>query len=360
VTGGSTLELQGLGKSYGRVGAVRDVSLDIAAGEFVAFLGPSGSGKTTTLMMIAGFATPDAGRILLDGADITALPPHRRNLGMVYQNYALFPHLSVERNVAFPLEMRRMERSEIRQRVRRALELVQLAEMGARRPGQLSGGQQQRVALARALVFEPPVLLMDEPLGALDRQLRGEMQHEIRAIQRRLGITTVYVTHDQEEALSMADRVVVMRDGRIEQAAPPTTLYDRPETAFVAAFIGAANLLTGRILRDGGAARLRTAGGLEFAVPADADRTPDATVTAVIRPERIVIGDPPADAPTRVAAVIDEAAFVGGQWRYRARLGTGEQVMVAASNQGGAPHGADDRVTLSWRAGDVWILPEGR
>ena len=240
---GSSLELRDLAKRYAAVAAVKNLSLQVEPGEFVSLLGPSGSGKTTTLMLIAGFIEPDRGHVLLDGVDITTLPPHRRNIGTVYQNYALFPHMSVAKNVAFPLEMRGLAREEIRRLVSRALDMVQLADRGGHYPRQLSGGQQQRVALARALVFEPPLLLMDEPLGALDKKLRGEMQHEIKSIQRRLGITTIYVTHDQEEALSMSDRVVVMRGGRIEQAASPTALYDRPANGFVAEFIGAANLL---------------------------------------------------------------------------------------------------------------------
>ncbi|HXV84554.1 MAG TPA: ABC transporter ATP-binding protein [Candidatus Binatia bacterium] len=332
------------------------MSLQVAPGEFVALLGPSGSGKTTTLMLIAGFVLPDQGQILLDGADITSLPPHNRNLGMVYQNYALFPHLTIERNVAFPLEMRRLPREETRRRVRQALELVQLATMGARYPRQLSGGQQQRVALARALVFQPPVLLMDEPLGALDRKLRGEMQHEIKAIQRRLGITTIYVTHDQEEALSMADRVVVMRNGCVEQAAPPTELYDRPANEFVAEFIGAANLLFARVTNSGACIKVQTAGGLTFTAANGAGLPIGASVMAVIRPERIVIRLAAAE-KGGVAASIAEASFAGGLWRYYVKLASGERMLVTQNNLGVMPFKPGDAVSLCWGAGDVWLVP---
>ena len=241
---GSALELRDVAKSYGTTAAVHDVSLRTAPGEFVSFLGPSGSGKTTTLMLVAGFLFPDRGQVLLDGTDITAAPPHRRNLGMVYQNYALFPHLTVARNVAFPLEMRGMPRKEIDRRVGEALELVQLADKAGQRPRQLSGGQQQRVALARALVFEPPVLLMDEPLGALDKKLRLEMQNEIKSIQRRLRITTIYVTHDQDEALSMSDRVAVMRAGRIVEQGDCAQVLASPRDPYTRTLIEAVPRLT--------------------------------------------------------------------------------------------------------------------
>jgi spermidine/putrescine ABC transporter ATP-binding subunit len=351
---GKGLALRGLGKAYGPIDAVAGVSLDITPGEFVALLGPSGSGKTTTLLMIAGFVLPDAGRVLLDGRDITTLPPHRRNLGMVYQSYALFPHLTVARNVAFPLEVRRVPRADIRRRVERALEHVQLGGLDGRYPRQLSGGQQQRVALARALVFEPPVLLMDEPLGALDRQLRGEMQQEIKTIQRRFGITTVYVTHDQEEALSMADRVVVMRGGRIEQAAAPTELYDRPASAFVAEFLGAANLLRGRVAVAGPPSIVETDGGLRFPT-ARAPAPAGASVTAVLRPERITV----TTAGDGVAGRVVDAAFGGGVWRYRVALTSGETVLATQSNLGAAPFAPGGAVVVGWRADDVWLIADG-
>ncbi|HOV04672.1 MAG TPA: polyamine ABC transporter ATP-binding protein, partial [Kaistiaceae bacterium] len=235
-------------KSYdGRLLVVQGLDLDILRGEFLTLLGPSGSGKTTTLMMLAGFEAPTRGSILLEGADITRTPPHRRGLGMVFQNYALFPHMTVAENLAFPLEVRRVGRAETEAAVARALDMVRLTGYGERRPIQLSGGQQQRVALARALVFEPKLVLMDEPLGALDKQLREHMQYEIKHIHERLGVTVVYVTHDQEEALTMSDRVAVFNDGRIQQIDAPRTIYEHPDTAFVAQFIGENNRIEGKV-----------------------------------------------------------------------------------------------------------------
>ncbi len=293
---GAPIELRGIVKRYGAMTAVDAVSLAIAAGEFVSFLGPSGSGKTTTLLMIAGFVAPNAGAILLGGADITRLPPYRRNIGMVYQSYALFPHMTVARNIAFPLRMRGMRKAEIRRRTERVLGLVRLEGFEDRLPNQLSGGQQQRVALARALVFEPPLLLMDEPLGALDKKLREELQVEIKRIQREIRSTVVYVTHDQEEALSMSDRVVVMNRGRIEQVGSPSELYERPRTRFVADFLGAANFLEAEIIRRDGTALLRTRNGtlLEATLPEGAVFGGSALVA--IRPERVRLG-PRAGAP---------------------------------------------------------------
>ena len=352
----SGLELRGLRKSYGNLNAVRGVSLKIEPGEFVSFLGPSGSGKTTTLMLIAGFITPDDGQILLDGEDITALPPHRRNLGMVYQNYALFPHLSVERNVSFPLEMRSVGRDDIRRRVAAALDLVQLTEKSSQLPRQLSGGQQQRVALARALVFEPPVLLMDEPLGALDKKLRGEMQTEIKRIQRRLGITTIYVTHDQDEALTMSDRVVVLRGGQIEQMASPTGLYDRPATAFVAEFIGAANLLQATVTHVGPPACAKTKGGLVFEISGAACSVGQ-QMAIVLRPERIVLSRGSSSAMGGHRGAIEDVSFAGGLWRYVVRLTTGDRILVTESNRGIAAMNPGDEAAVAWSPEDAWLIP---
>lgn len=354
---GSALQLRNIAKSYGTTIAVHDLSLEIAPGEFVSFLGPSGSGKTTTLMLVAGFLFPDRGQILLDGSDITSSPPHRRNLGMVYQNYALFPHMTVARNVAFPLEMRGMSRAEIRRRVGEVLELVQLADKVDRMPRQLSGGQQQRVALARALVFAPPVLLMDEPLGALDKKLRIDMQNEIKSIQRRLGITTIYVTHDQDEALTMSDRVVVMRGGRIEQVAAPTVLYGCPATRFVAEFIGAANLLSVRVAGVAANSLVRTDSGLAFEILGSSYRT-GVILTAIIRPERILIA-PATDGAGLFDGSIEEASFGGGLWRYHIRLHTGDRLLATETNLGRSPFKAGDAVTVAWSAHDVTIVEEG-
>ena len=262
----AALRVEGLVKRFGEVVALDGVSLDIASGELLTILGPSGSGKTTLLKVVAGFETPDAGVVRIDGVEITALPPARRDIGMVFQSYALFPHLTVERNVAFPLEMRNVPRLEIERRVAEALGLVELQGYGLRLPRQLSGGQQQRVALARAIVFNPRLLLLDEPFGALDRKLRETMQLEVRRLQRRLGLTTIFITHDQEEALAISDRVIVMNVGVIEQIGAPEEIYNRPKSRFVADFVGSANLIKGKVVGAGtfeaeGGAILKTAGG---------------------------------------------------------------------------------------------------
>ena len=241
------LEFRGVSKHYGIVRAVDNVDLQVPRGEFLTLLGPSGSGKTTMLMMIAGFISPTSGKILLDGTDITERPPEKRNFGMVFQGYALFPHLSVQDNVAFPLKVRRLGSEEIRERVKKSLDLVQLGHLGDRMPRQLSGGQQQRVALARALVFNPEILLLDEPLGALDRKLRQEVQIELKELHRRVRTTFIYVTHDQEEALSMSDRIAIVRDGRFVQIGSPDELYETPRTRFVAGFLGESNFLRGTV-----------------------------------------------------------------------------------------------------------------
>ena len=351
----SGLELKNLSKAFGSHVAVDRVSLTIAAGEFVALLGPSGSGKTTTLMMIAGFVAPDHGEVHIGGVDVTALPAHRRNLGMVYQNYALFPHMTVAGNIAFPLEMRGVKREEIRRRVDDALDLVQLPDKGNQFPRQLSGGQQQRVALARALVFEPPILLMDEPLGALDKKLRVEMQQEIKALQRRLGITSIYVTHDQEEALSMADRVVVMHTGLILQAATPTELYDRPANAFVAEFIGAANLLSTTVVRTGATTSVRTAAGLTFDIAASGLRQ-GVSVCIVLRPERICLHARGDDFHAGHVGQIADAAFTGGTWRYRLVLATGDNLTITQSNLGSAPFKVGDAVAATFSPADTWVV----
>lgn len=266
---GQTLSLFGVQKRYGTAWAVRDASLDIAAGEFVSIVGPSGSGKTTLLSMIAGFEAPSAGTLHVGQSDVTFMPANRRNIGMVFQRYALFPHMTVKANVEFPLRMRGLKgRSDAQSKVEAVLELVHLGALGQRYPHQLSGGQQQRVALARALVFDPPVILMDEPLGALDKKLRGAMQIEIKRMQERLGATVIYVTHDQEEALTMSDRVVVMRDGLIEQQGTPADLYRCPDTAFVADFIGTVNFVPACINAvNGQAVSLDLAGATPLVLP---------------------------------------------------------------------------------------------
>ncbi len=283
------VEFDRVQKSYdGETLVVKDLNLSVGKGEFLTMLGPSGSGKTTCLMMLAGFETATHGEIRLDGKEINNIPPHKRGIGMVFQNYALFPHMTVAENLAFPLEVRKIGKSDREAKVQRALDMVQMGEFGNRRPAQLSGGQQQRVALARALVFEPELVLMDEPLGALDKQLREHMQFEITNLAHQLGITTVYVTHDQTEALTMSDRVAVFDDGRIQQLAPPDELYEQPRNSFVAQFIGENNTLPGTIETiNGDRCTVRLGDGtLIDAVPINVDREGEATCVS-IRPERV-------------------------------------------------------------------------
>jgi putative spermidine/putrescine transport system ATP-binding protein len=316
----------GIGKTYdGFVRVVDRLDLDIESGEFLTLLGPSGSGKTTTLMMLAGFETPTSGEILLEGKPLSRVPPHRRAIGMVFQNYALFPHMSVAENIAFPLSVRGVAKNEIARRVQRALDMVQLAGFGARKPAQLSGGQQQRVAVARALVFEPKIVLMDEPLGALDKQLREQMQLEVRRLHQRLGVTMVYVTHDQHEALTMSDRIAVFRGGRIQQLDRPDRVYEQPVNAFVARFIGENNRLQGVLEGvDGGRCAVRIAGGVLVDGSLAEPLPVGAPVTVSLRPERVQIGG---GAPTiaangrcRLAGKLREVIYLGDHVRARVSL----------------------------------------
>ena len=313
----------GVAKTYdGTSFAVRDLDLDVRRGEFLTLLGPSGSGKTTTLMMLAGFEAPSAGDILLDGRSIRATPAHRRNFGMVFQSYALFPHLSVGDNVAYPLSVRGVSGQERQDRVARALAMVRLEGYETRRPSQLSGGQQQRVALARALVFEPTLVLMDEPLGALDKQLREHMQIEIKHIHERLGVTVVYVTHDQGEALTLSDRVAVFQDGALQQVAPVDRLYEVPANRFVAGFVGDATFLQGRLVsRHGGAAELELPGGRRLrGVDGDlGDASPGTDVVAMVRPERITLTSEPAGA-NALSATVEDVIYFGDHLRARCAI----------------------------------------
>src|SRR5208282_1331815 len=289
---GAPVRLQGLKKAYGETVAVRDVTLSVAAGEFITLLGPSGSGKTTTLMMIAGFVPASGGEIFIDDRPVGRVPPERRELGMVFQSYALFPHMTVAENIAFPLRMRHWPRGEIPQKVATALEMVKLPGYEERVPRQLSGGQQQRVALARAIVFEPRVLLMDEPLGSLDKKLREHMQAEIKRIQQQLDMTVIYVTHDQDEALTMSDRIAVMHSGRIQQIGCPTELYDEPVNAFVADFIGESNFVSGTVteVESDGTIAVRHQSGRVFRAAGHVAVRPGMSVVASIRPERLTLG----------------------------------------------------------------------
>jgi spermidine/putrescine transport system ATP-binding protein len=337
-------------KRFGDVVAVRGLSIDVAHGEFLTLLGPSGCGKTTTLNMIAGFLRPDEGQILLGGRRVDHLPPYRRDTAMVFQQYALFPHMTVAENIAFGLRMRKVPKAEIAGRVARALEIVRLPGLGERRPAQLSGGQQQRVALARAIVVEPTVLLLDEPLSNLDLKLRESLRLEIKRIQRELGITTIYVTHDQGEALVMSDRIAVMNQGIVEQLGPPTEIYEEPRTAFVAGFIGTSNFLRGRL--DGvadGKAGIVLGDGVRLRARRRPDGPADGEVLVMIRPEHVVLGggDGADGAANELRGVVKEVVYLGSSIRYVVALPPGEVVTVEEMNLPGAARAAvGESVTL--------------
>jgi spermidine/putrescine ABC transporter ATP-binding subunit len=359
---GAEVRLVGLSRYYGDIAAVREVNLTIAPGEFLTLLGPSGSGKTTTLMMMAGFVQPSEGDIWIGGRAVVSLPPEKRNIGMVFQNYALFPHMSVFDNVAFPLRMRGVARHTQQARVQEALDLIQLGAMGSRKIQQLSGGQQQRVALARALVFRPPLLLMDEPLGALDRKLRDQMQFEIKRIQETLGLTVVYVTHDQEEALALSDRIAVMNDGTIHQVGTPSQIYEDPATAFVAEFVGESNFLSGMI--EAVTVEGTTIGlpepQLHLLGPPTMNR-PGQTVRLMIRPEALAIHEgtdvPRSDNGNAVRGQVEEVVYLGQTIRYVVRV-NGFSLMVRAPHRPAdpvVPRGA--RVTLTWPRAATLLLP---
>ena len=315
-------------KRFDDVAAVDDVSLEIASGEFFSLLGPSGCGKTTTLRMIAGFERPDAGRIVIGDEDVTETPPHLRPVNTVFQSYALFPHLSVEQNVGFGLRFKDVTKEEGRLRVGEALELVRLGGLGQRRPHQLSGGQQQRVALARALVLSPAVLLLDEPLGALDAKLRRELQIELKALQREIGITFVYVTHDQEEALTMSDRLAVMAAGKVEQLGSPREVYEHPESTFVADFLGVSNLMRARVV-DG---RRVDVGGVVLSAQQGEARA--GVVRLTIRPERVRIEPPSAQGENRVPATIERFVYLGSTTQVFVALPGGDRVQALVANSG--------------------------
>jgi len=332
----AALKVQGVRKNYGPVVAVAGIDLVVDEGEFFTLLGPSGSGKTTLLRLIAGFERPDAGRIELGGRDVTSVPPYLRDTNTVFQDYALFPHMSVAENIAYGLSVKHVSRQERAKRVQRALDMVRLTGLGGRRPNQLSGGQRQRVALARAVVNEPEVLLLDEPLGALDLKLRHEMKIELKQIQKEVGITFVYVTHDQEEALTMSDRVAVMSNGQIEQVGSPVEVYERPATEFVAGFIGISNVL----VRDG--------------------------VRFVVRPEKIRMlseGEPAPSGMTVESGEVEEVIYVGMSTRYVVRLGRGEHLVAVRQNMdapGDVERFEGRPVRLAWTADHTFVLDKGR
>ena len=327
--GSADLRIEGVGKRFGEVVALDGVSLQVAQGELLTILGPSGSGKTTLLKVVAGFEAPDSGSVTVGGADITALPPARREIGMVFQNYALFPHLTVRANVAFPLEMRNVARAEIDRRVGEAIAMVELAGYEARLPRQLSGGQQQRVALARAIVFNPRLLLLDEPFGALDRKLRETMQLEVRRLQRKLGLTTIFITHDQEEALVLSDRIAVMNKGAIQQVASTTEIYERPANDFVADFVGESNIFHGTLTEPGvvtlsGGRRLLVNGGGAAKV---GDRR-----GVLMRPERFATSG-----ANSFSGEVIEAVYLGASFKLRLACTDGLELIVRQPARGTLP-----------------------
>jgi putrescine transport system ATP-binding protein len=358
------LRIEGVTKRFGAVVAVDDVSLDIARGEFFALLGPSGCGKTTLLRMLAGLETPDAGRIVIDGADMTEAPPYARPVNMMFQSYALFPHMSVAQNVAFGLRQEGMRKPAIAERVAAMLDLVQMAGFAGRRPHQLSGGQRQRVALARALAKQPKLLLLDEPLAALDRKLREQTQFELMRIQERVGVTFVVVTHDQAEAMTMASRVAVMDAGRLRQVGPPREVYEAPGSRFVADFIGAVNLLTARVvdISEGGGVLLDSPDAGTLQTEAVPGIEIGSMVTVALRPEKIAIGrQAPQAAHNRVTGTVHEVAYLGGLSLYRVELATGVVLRATLPNAARLTtpvFARDQEVWLSWSPSCAMVLTE--
>jgi len=349
------LRLAGIEKHYGAAVAVAGIDLDVSEGEFVTLLGPSGCGKTTTLGLIAGFFPPTAGEIYLKGKPVVELPSFRRDIGVVFQDYALFPHMSAAENVGFGLRMRNVPRAEAAKRVADALELVQLAGLGERRPLQLSGGQRQRVALARALVINPTVLLLDEPLSNLDLKLRDEMRIEIAGLQRRLGITTVFVTHDQGEALVMSNRIAVMNAGRIEQIGGPSDIYERPATRFVAEFIGRMNFFSGHVTT---ARTVQTAKGLTIAVPVPAEVASGAPVNVAVRPERSRLSSDKPERGLALRGTIRQVLYLGSTREFHLDLDGGELGIVEMPNDGSAvPYDAGAVVWLAAAFENCLVLP---
>jgi spermidine/putrescine ABC transporter ATP-binding subunit len=353
---GIAVRIVDLSKSYGHVHAVAGVTLTVEAGEFLALLGPSGSGKTTILMTLAGFERPTAGEIYFGSQAVTSVAPHRRDLGMVFQRYALFPHLTVAENIGFPLRMRLLSTVEVRARVAEALATIGLSGYGARMPHELSGGQQQRVALARAIVYRPSLLLMDEPLGALDKKLRGRMQLEIKDLQRRLGATVIYVTHDQDEALTMADRIAVLKDGRVMQIGEPDVLYEQPANSFVAEFVGETNMFRG-VLTSAESAWTVTVpdmARLEVAAPTRAEVESGSEVCVAVRPERITLqrsGVSGAGHP----AIVRERVYAGASVLYVVELASGRRIDVRLPAGHRESFKRGDAVDVTWRSADAVV-----
>lgn len=353
--GEALVRFEEISKTYdGESLVIEGLNLDVMRGEFLTLLGPSGSGKTTALMMLAGFENPTEGRILIDGRPIHQVPPHKRDIGVVFQNYALFPHLTIGQNLSFPLKVRRWSAADIRTAVDRALDMVQLGKLADRKPSQLSGGQQQRVAVARALIFQPSLVLMDEPLGALDKNLREEMQNEIRRLHSDLGLTVLYVTHDQSEALTMSTRVAVFRGGRIQQLSPARDLYEHPANLFVANFIGENNAIHGHVISvDGEACRVRLEDGqIAAGLRIDPALGTEERVTLSVRPERIMI-DPPDHFDTILEGTIDEMVYHGDHFRLSLRGKSAASYQAKVPNSGWQDDLKPGRpVRFGWRNGD--------
>ena len=357
---GASVALTDLVKRYDRAAAVDGVSLDIRSGEFLTLLGPSGSGKTTTLMMIAGFETPTAGDIAIDSTSVVTMPPYRRNIGMVFQNYALFPHLTVAENIGFPLKQRGVSKAERAKLVAEALEIVHLPGYGARYPRQLSGGQQQRIAVARAVVFKPRLLLMDEPLGALDKQLRENLQLEIRRLHADLGITFIYVTHDQEEALTMSDRIAVMNDGKVAQIGSPEDLYDRPSSRFVAGFIGESNFLPATVRGMEDDIVVAECQGVLIRATTPARPASGAQVTLTTRPERLRFLDAlpgNVEAHNRMSVTVAEAVFAGERCRYLLTANDGTSMVLKEPSSATIRRRAvGERAEIAWSVADTILV----
>ena len=351
----SSLSLRALAKSYGPVQAVRGVNLDVREGEFLSLLGPSGCGKTTTLQMVAGFVPPTTGSIVVDGQDLTSIAPEKRDMGVVFQSYALFPHMNVAQNIGFGLEMRRVERGELKRRVEEALAMVRLAGLEGRYPSELSGGQRQRVAIARALAIRPRVLLLDEPMSNLDAKLRGEMHVELRSLQRRLGITAVLVTHDQVEAMTMSDRIAVMTNGGIAQLGTPQEVYDRPASQFASSFLGHTNVLNGRIeSRIADEATIRV-GPTSFRTRVAKDQvTPE--IAVFVRPERLRLGSP--DQAT-LQGRVSTRLFLGGSWIYEIETELG-MLRITQQNTGTVQPKEGETIGVSWNAEDLRVIATER
>lgn len=361
IHGDEWLKIVNLKKTYGDFVAVENINLDIRQGEFLTFLGGSGSGKTTTLLSIAGFLEPSAGEILLSGASILDKPPHKRNIGMVFQQYSLFPHMSIFENVAFPLKMRKVGKDEIKKRVTDILTLVELEEFADRMPAQLSGGQQQRVALARALVFEPTILLMDEPLAALDKQLRETMQMEIRQLHEQLGLTIIYVTHDQEEALKMSDRIAIFNEGNIDQIGTPTDLYDRPGTQFIAEFLGDSNVFHGKVTSlNNELVTVESEHGQSFSAATDESYEKGTDVVIMVRPEKVQITKEIDHTKTVnvVQAKVKESIYLGESFKYMLETSFGETVTVKKQIDKIAEQIFEngDTVYMTWEAANAVVL----